>query len=374
MIRVLVDASAAFDQRAGVGRYSRNILDRLIPSSPSMRWTLFHAPGAGDPVWDAPNGARMVRYPLSRRLVDRLGSRLGAPLPVRPFTFRQDVVYSPDFVAPPLRRAARIVTVHDLAFLTHPHLTTPGNVEFLTAAVRREAARGAHIATVSATTRARAIDLLGIAPDRVRVVRNGVDRRFLEATPLPPGRLDDLGVPREFLLMVGTVEPRKNHAGVLRAIERHPDGLPLVIVGREGWAAGDVVDRIRALETSRRVIWLDDFGDHELPGLYAASRGVLYPSWTEGFGLPVLEALATGRPVVAGADDVFREVAGSLARLVDPADDDALLDAIQAVETAEEGDEAEDARRRHAAQYGWDQPVTALREWIRQVSGVSDER
>jgi hypothetical protein len=77
---------------------------------------------------------------------------------------------------------------------------------------------------------------------------------------------------------------------------------------------------------------------------------------------------------VAGADDVFREVAGSLARLVDPADDDALLDAIQAVETAEEGDEAEDARRRHAAQYGWDQPVTALREWIRQVSGVSDER
>ncbi len=372
MIRVLADASAAFDQQAGVGRYSRNLLDRLVPSTSSMRWTLFHAPGAGDPVWDAPNGARLIRYPLSRRMMDRLGSRLGAPLPVRPLTFRQDIVYSPDFVAPPLWRTPRIVTIHDLAFLTHPHLTTPGNAEFLTAAVQREIARDAHIAAVSAATRDRVINLLGVAPDRVRVVRNGVDRRFLEASPLPPGRLDDLSVPREFLLMVGTIEPRKNHVGVLRAIERHPNGLPLVIVGREGWAAGDAIERIRALEAAERVVWLDDFGDQELPGLYAASRGVLYPSWTEGFGLPVLEALATGRPVVTGNDDVFREVSGSLVQLVDPADDDALLEAIQALESPGERDEASDARRQHAAQYGWDQPVTALRDWIRQVAGGSD--
>lgn len=373
MIRVLADASAAFDQRAGVGRYSRNILDRLIPAMPEARWTLFHAAGEGDPVWDAPNGARMVRYPLSRRRVDQLGARLGLPLPVRPFTFRQDVVYSPDFVAPPLRRAERIVTIHDLAFLTHPHLTTPGNVEFLTAAVRREVARGALFAAVSATTRDRVIETLGVVPERVRVIRNGVDRRFLEAMPMPPGRLDDLGVPREYLLMVGTIEPRKNHAGVLRAVERHPEGLPVVIVGREGWATDDTVRRIRDLVAAGRVVWLDDFGDQELPGLYAASRGVLYPSWTEGFGLPVLEALATGRPVVTGDDAVFREVAGDLGAFVDPADDDALLEAIRAIEVSEESDEAANARRQHAAQYGWDQPVTVLREWIRQVTGTSDE-
>jgi glycosyltransferase involved in cell wall biosynthesis len=373
MIRVLADASAAFDQRAGVGRYSRNILDRLIPLTPKIRWTLFHAGGPGDPVWDAPNGARMVEYPLSRRRMDQLGSRLGLPLPVRPFTFRQDVVYSPDFVAPPLWRTRRIVTIHDLAFLTHPHLTTPGNVEFLTAAVRREVGRGSYLAAVSAATRDRVIEVLGVATDRVRVVRNGVDRRFLEATPLPPGRLDELGVPREYLLMVGTIEPRKNHAGVLRAIERHPDGLPLVIVGRAGWATSDVVEGIRGLAAAGRVVWLDNFGDRELPGLYAASRGVLYPSWTEGFGLPVLEALATGKPVVTGTDAVFREVAGSLARLVDPGDDDAMLEAIRAIEAPEEGDDAPNARRQHAAQYGWDQPVTVVRDWIRQVAGVSDE-
>jgi glycosyltransferase involved in cell wall biosynthesis len=374
MIRVLADASAAFDQGAGVGRYSRNILDRLIPLTPTFRWTLFHAGGSGDPMWDAPNGARTMAYPLSRRRMDQLGSRLGLPLPVRPFTFKQDVVYSPDFVAPPLWRSERIVTIHDLAFLTHPHLTTPGNVEFLTAAVRREVRRGSYFATVSAATRDRVIELLGVESERLRVVRNGVDRRFLEATPLPPGRLDELGVPREFLLMVGTIEPRKNHAGVLRAIERHPDGLPLVIVGRAGWATSDVVEGIRGLSAAGRLVWLDDFGDRELPGLYAASRGVLYPSWTEGFGLPALEALATGRPVVTGNDAVFREVAGSIAHIVDPGDDDALLEAIRAIEVLEEGDEAANTRRQHAAQYGWDQPVTVLREWIQDIAGVSDER
>ncbi len=372
MIRVLADASAAFDQRAGVGRYSRNMLDRLCASS-AMRWTLFQAPAGVEPQWDAPNGARLVRYPLSRRAMDRLGSRMGLPLPVRAFTYRQDIIYSPDFVAPSLWKTPRIITVHDLAFLTHPHLTTPGTVAFLTATMRREVDRGAYLAAVSRATRDRAIELLGVAPERVRVVRNGVERRFLEASPLPPGRLDDLGVPREFLLMVGTIEPRKNHAGVLRAIERHPDGLPLVVVGREGWASADVVENLRTLSAAGRVIWLSDFGDQELPGLYAASRGVLYPSWTEGFGLPVLEALATGRPVVTGDDAVFQEVAGSLARQVDPADDDALLEAIRELETPEESDEAANARRQHAAQYGWDQPVTVLRDWIRQIAGVSDE-
>lgn len=369
MIRVLVDASAAFDQRAGVGRYSRNVLDRLIPAMTEARWTLFHAAGEGDPVWNAPNGARLARYPLTRRRVDQLGVRLGLPLPVRPFAFRQDIVYSPDFVAPPMRRAARIVTVHDVAFLTHPELTTPGNVEFLTAAVRREIARGAHLAAVSAVTRDRVIERLDVAAERVRVIRDGVDRRFLEAAPMPPGVLDDMGVPREFLLMVGTIEPRKNHLGVLRALERHAEGLPLVIVGRQGWAADDAIARIRELQAAGRVVWLDNLGDRDLPALYAASRGVLYPSWTEGFGLPVLEALATGRPVVTGNDPVFQEVAGSLATQVDPADDDALVEAIRRLDAADLSDEAAHARRQHAAQYGWDQPVTMLRDWIRQVAG-----
>jgi alpha-1,3-rhamnosyl/mannosyltransferase len=369
MNRVLVDGSAAFDQRAGVGRYSRNILDRLIPAMPEIDWTLFHAPAGASDEWKSPSGGRVVRYPLNRHRFDQLGVRLGLPLPVRPFTGRQDLVYSPDFVAPQLRNAARIVTVHDIAFLTHPHLTTSGNVAFLTASVRRELTRGASFAAVSETTRDRLIDAFGIAGERVRVVRNGVDRRFFDPTPLSEAKRQLLGLPDAFLLMVGTIEPRKNHLTVLRAAERSPTGLPLVVVGREGWGAGAVVDQLKALRARGRVIWLDDFPDRDLPALYATSRGVLYPSWTEGFGLPVLEALAAGKPIVTGTDPVFAEIGGSFVTSVDPADEDAVLTAIRVLEAGPVSDTEADARRRHAAHYDWDQPVRILRDWIQQVSG-----
>ncbi len=368
MSRILVDASAAFDQRAGVGRYSRNILERLVPTLPDTDWTLFHAPAPDGAGWQPPQGARHVRYPIPRRLFDLLSPRLGVPLPVRSFTGRQDLVYSPDFVAPPMRGVPRIVTVHDIAFDTHPHLATPGVAAFLTATVQREMRRGAWIAAVSDTTRQRLIERYGIASERVRVVPNGVDQRFFTATPLSEERLRELGIPERFLLMVGTIEPRKNHAAVLRATARRTRaGLPVVVVGRPGWGTDDEVAELRRLRQAGRVVWLDDFADHLLPGLYAASTGVLYPSWTEGFGLPVLEALAAGKPVVTGNDLVFREVGGDQVVMIDPADDDALLEAMNALEEAPQDERAVAARRTRAAHFGWDRSVRMLVEFIRDI-------
>src|SRR5690606_12266429 len=106
MSRILVDASAAFDQGAGIGRYARNILSRPVPTMPEIEWTFFRAPaGERTPVesWKVPELSRVVTYPLSRRRFDQLGIRLGLPLPIRPLVGRQDLVYSPDFTAPPLR-------------------------------------------------------------------------------------------------------------------------------------------------------------------------------------------------------------------------------------------------------------------------------
>lgn len=373
MTRILVDASAAFDQHAGVGRYSRNIISRLLPAMPDTTWTLLHTPSGRGVDWTAPSGARYVRYPLSRRRLDQVSGRLGLPIPVRPLTGRQDLVYSPDFVAPPLRATPRIVTLHDVAFLTHPHLATRGTASFLETVVRREASGGAMIAAVSDTTRGRVLTLLGVPDERVRVIRNGVDQRFLSAAPLSAPQRAALGLPQDYLLMVGTIEPRKNHAGVLRALARHPGGMPLVIVGHEGWGTASEIATIRDLQRGGRVVWLSDLDDRHLPAVYASSRGVVYPSWTEGFGLPVLEALATGRPVVTGNDEVFAEIAGDQAVRVDPADDDALLAAIRALEDVVENDVATDARRRHAAQYGWDSPASTLATWMREILGGGHE-
>ena len=371
MSRILVDASAAFDQHAGIGRYSRNILSRVLPKVADVDWTLFHAPANGGDTqsrWDAPPGTRQITYPLSRRRFDQLGVRLGLPLPIRPFTGPQSLVYSPDFTAPPFRGAPRIVTIHDIAFLTHPHLTTSGMASFLTRAVERELDQGASIAAVSETTRHRLMDVLGVSEDRIRVVPNGVDARFFDAEPLPAGVRAELGIPEDYLLMVGTLEPRKNHEGVLRAITNRRDrGLPVVIVGRQGWGTEHLLPMLRKLQGDSRVVWLNDLRDGLLPGLYAASRGVLYPSWTEGFGLPVLEALAAGRPVVAGNDPVFAEIGGDVVKSVDPADNQALVDGMRMLEASISSDDTIAARRAQASHYNWDQSADVLALWIRRI-------
>ena len=339
---------------------------------PEAEWTLFQAPrdagGQVNALWDPPEDVRHARYPLSRRRFDQLAVRLGVPLPIRPFTGSQSLVYSPDFTAPPFRGAPRIVTVHDIAFLTHPHLTTPGMVSFLTGALERELTRGALLATVSETTRNRLVDVLGVPGDRIRVVPNGVEAGFFDAKPLTDHSRAELGVPDEYLLMVGTIEPRKNHEGVLRAIANRRDrGLPLVVVGREGWGTGHVLPMLKDLQERGQVIWLNNLPNTYLAGLYASSRGVVYPSWTEGFGLPVIEALASGRPVVTGNDPVFAEVGGGLATLVDPADEESLLAGLRMLEESVSNEEIIVARRSRAANYNWQRSAEMLAQWIRRI-------
>jgi alpha-1,3-rhamnosyl/mannosyltransferase len=168
--------------------------------------------------------------------------------------------------------------------------------------------------------------------------------------------------------MVGTIEPRKNHAAVLRIARRMASSrVPIVIVGRPGWGTDAEVQTLRRLHGEGIVVWLDDFADDELPGLYASSRGVLYPSWTEGFGLPVLEALAAGKPVVTGNDPVFREIGGDHVVQIDPADDQALLNAVAMLAAIPYDDAAASARRARAAHFGWERSATMLVEFIRDI-------
>lgn len=374
MSRILVEASAAFDQGAGIGRYARNIIDRLVPDMPEHRFAMFHVPVSNtqtSSIWAPPGGSRTVTYPLRRKRFDQLHHRLTLPLPIRLVTGAQDVMYSPDFSGPMLRGTRRIVTFHDVAFLTHPQLITPGMVTYLTRLVEREVDAGSTIVAVSQVTRTRVSQLFGINPEEISVVPNGVDRRFFEAEPPSLDLREELRLPDEYLLMVGTLEPRKNHEAVLRCISRRRESpLPLILVGRRGWGIDHLLPEIDRLHTNGQVVWLEGLDDAHLPAVVAGAKGMVYPSWTEGFGLPALEGLAAGKPVITGDDPVFDEVAGRFAIKVHPDDEDALLDAIRMLEEWSGSDCDDLARRERAAEYSWDHAVQKLTELMRTVTRI----
>ena len=177
-MRVLVEASAAYNQGAGIGRYSRNILHRLIPMASEDEFTLLRAPeDLSRPKFDEspyPN-ATLKTLPYNLRNADRIRFRLRAPLDARLFAGSADVEYSPDFTAPPMWRVPRMITVHDLAFLTQPAHTTDALRSYLETVVPRQVSEADLVAAVSHATADDLKSYSGVPDDKLVLARNGVD-------------------------------------------------------------------------------------------------------------------------------------------------------------------------------------------------------
>jgi glycosyltransferase involved in cell wall biosynthesis len=373
-LRLAIDVTAGVNQGAGIGRVTRATVEALaaLPAAPAL--TLFYcreptAVADAGSAWLAGLAARhpavrIRRLPLPPRWVTFFWLRHRLPLPAELVTGPVDVLLAPDFVAPPAARARTIITVHDLSYLIVPQYADPGLRRYLTAAVPRALRRAAHVVAVSEATRRDLITRLGLPPERVSTVYNGVDPRFRPLDPAARAAARArLGLPERFVLTLGTLEPRKNHLGLLRAFARlagaEPD-LALVVGGRRGWLDQPIFDEVRRLGLEERVRFLGGVPDDDLPALYAAATAFAYPSWYEGFGLPPLEALACGVPVVASRAGALPEVCGEAALLVKPGDTDALAAAL-ARALGDAALRAELARRgpAQAARFTW--PATARR-------------
>ncbi len=327
-MRVAIDYTAAVYQVAGIGRFVRCLVKALAEIDRDTEYILVYADpphGHTPPLPDAPNFVGR-RIPLPERALSALWHRLTLPIPVDLITGPVDVFHSPDFVLPPVRRAAKVLTVHDLAFLLRPECADAKLRDYLEKTVPRSVARADFILADSVNTQDDLICLLGVPPTKVQVVPGAVDDSF--APIRDPEVLQDMrdrlsdGAP--YILSVGMIEPRKNLGRLIEAFELLKAQLDiphkLVLAGKRGWLSDGIYQRAKSSPLSADILFPGFVADAELPALYSASDLFAYPSLYEGFGLPPLEAMACGVPVVASACASLPEVVGEAAEMVDPED------------------------------------------------------
>ncbi len=326
-----VDVSAAVQRRAGLGRYAESLVQELAPLA-GGRLALFCHHGQpvalpagldGIPLRRVPVGFRrwvvfVLLAHLARVSLDRLlpGGRL---------------YHATEHLLLPLRRIPTVMTVHDLFFREAAyHKWT--NRFYLKMGMRLFCRRASHFIAVSRYTRDALVQTYHVPRDRITVVAEAAAPHFL---PQDDDRIRAVrrrhGLPDRYVLFVGTIEPRKNLTGLLHAFERcHAQGLTdgLVIVGRRGWMPDAFFHALERSPARQGVLFPGRVADGDLPPLYSGAQVFVYPSFAEGFGLPVLEAMACATPVVCSNTTSLPEVAGEAALLVDPADAGALADAL----------------------------------------------
>ena len=322
-MKVGIDTSPLVQTRAGTARHVAGLLGALR-GRPGLELVGLSTGGTGrlatvrrDVLW----------YPF------RLGRAAGAV----------DLLHCTTFRAPLRHKAPLVVTVHDLALLRHPDAFPRWHRATGVGALRAGVGAADAIVCVSAFTRDELVDLLDVPSERVRIVPNGVDPVFGPDGPAEDG---------DYVLAVGTLEPRKNLAAAVEAARRA--GVELRVAGAVGWG-GVAVEG-----------WLGEPSDDELAALLRGARCLVYPSLYEGFGLPVLEAMACGTPVVTSCSGATEEVAGGAAVLVDPRDPAAIAAGID--EASRRREELVAAGRARAASFTWERSADLVEALWRELA------
>jgi glycosyltransferase involved in cell wall biosynthesis len=350
-VDITIDATPLLGRRTGIGQYVAHLLGEL-PAAASRRgvevgfrattWT-----ARGGALTGLPSGVRQVGPRLPARALRAAWTRTDLP-PIETLVGRTDVFHGTNFVSPPTRRAREVLTVHDLTYVDHVE-TVSAESRAYARLVPRALDRGAHVVTPSAAVAARVREVYDLPAERVSATPLGVSAAWFEARPADPAWLAARGLPRDYVVFVGSLDPRKNlprlldaHAVLRRA---DPDVPDLVLAGPAG--------RDESL-TGRRGVhltgWLED---DDLRALVAGAGALALPSLDEGFGLPAVEALAAGRPVVVSRAPALLEVVGPHGFDAPASDVAGLADALARAVAAPDEEPDRAARRRWAQQFTW---------------------
>jgi glycosyltransferase involved in cell wall biosynthesis len=312
--RAGIDTRLTYYRRGGIAEYMRQLSGALLALQPPFELCTVEHFRAKERL----SPRRLTTFtPCHHRFE---GVALGTELLLR----RLDLLHSPDFIPPRLGAKHYVITVHDLAFLLFQDIQTGDSLRYYAGQIDRAVRQADHIISVSEATKNDLVRLLNVPPEKISVIWEGVHPQFRPQEARYPG-LDG-----DYLLFVGTIEPRKNIPNLVRgygiARNQAPELPPLVIAGDKGWLWEESWQEMENL--GEAVKWIGGVPFDKLPPLYSGAKILLYPSLYEGFGFPPLEAMACGTPALVSNVGALRETGGEAASYVEPNSPDSIAEGI----------------------------------------------
>lgn len=367
-LQVAFDATPLLGTLTGIGLWAQLLLGELAQSN-QLELSAFAVSYRQEGL-DAlvPDGVAHRQRTMAARPLQLSWRLVRRPVMER-FVGKVDVVHGTNYVVGPTKRAAKVVSVHDLTVVRYPELATPATLRTLPL-ITRAIRGGALVHTHTEAVRAEVIEHFGASSEQVVAIAPGIVPLVAprEITGLLPSHLD------RYLLSIGTAEPRKDLPGLVRAFDQAAAELPgmgLVLVGQDGWGVGALEAAIAGATHRNRIIRLGYLDDGKLSAVLRGATALVYPSLYEGFGFPPLQAMTVGVPVIATTNASLVEVLGDAALLVEPRDSASLAHAMVAVSShVALRRDLEVRGRRRAARYSWERCASSFEDLYRRAAAA----
>jgi len=353
-MRIAFDARPLTENKAGIGRYTDQLIRAIIKLAPDNEYFLF---SNRDIHFAAVENCHLIK---KGGMMGNIWLQLVLPGLLK--TYGIDLLHSPMYLMPLATNLPTVITVHDLVYRVFPETTNWKNRVALQAVLPCSIKKARRIIAVSENTRKDILKYYPNASPKIKVIPLGCDERYTMASDQdfdnPQNSLP--GLPKHYILTVGTLEPRKNLVRLFQAYKLLRQNFPelkqkLLVVGARGWQFADILTELQTLGLSEQVILTDYVPDEKMPLIYHRADLFVFPSLYEGFGLPPLEAMVMGVPVVSSAAGSLQEVVGDAALLFDPYDiNDMCLKMAEVLSDPQRQEAMRLAGFRHAGKFTWE--------------------